>query len=140
MPLGVSPLDEHMLIWQQPQTLLQQLAYNEAIDALAAVPVAWLPALGCLYFILLALLTSSPIPFQEPLSEFQEPLFEQLDVRPVAKARIEVEIRCELIDGRVADLLEAAEDFEDVAQTSGQATCQAFPETSLAESKYALCP
>ena len=34
-----------------------------------------------------------------------------------------------------ADLLDVAEDFEEIAEASGPATCQANPETSLSERK-----
>jgi len=37
----------------------------------------------------------------------------------------------------VAELLDVAEDFEEIADTSGPATCQANPETSLSERTYA---
>ena len=79
-------------------------------------------ALAGLFFFLLASLTSAPIPYEEPLE--------------VAKPRLEVKLRTELADGDVADLLDVAEDFEEIAEASGPATCQANPETSLSERKY----
>ena len=111
---------------EQLQMGLGQCAVRGAIDALASEGhVAWLIALGVLYCLLVMLLASSSIPFEE------------IDAIPLAKPRIEVEVRIEVVDGSVSDLLDVVEDFEDIAEACSDATCQAYPETSVAESKCA---
>lgn len=102
--------------------LLKQCAGTTAVDLLVAqASTTLLLALAGLFFILLASLTSAPIPYEEPLE--------------VAKPRLEVKLRTKLADGDVADLLDVAEDFEEIAEASGPATCQANPATSLSERK-----
>ena len=103
--------------------LLEQCAGSTAVDLLVAqASTTLLLALAGLFFFLLASLTSAPIPYEEPFE--------------VAKPRLKVKLRTELADGDVADLLDVAEDFEEIAEASGPATCQANPETSLSERKY----
>ena len=103
--------------------LLEQCAGSTAVDLLVAqASTTLLLALAGLFFFLLASLTSAPIPYEEPLE--------------VAKPRLEVKLRTELADGDVTDLLDVAEDFEEIAEASGPATCQANPETSPSERKY----
>ena len=104
---------------------IEQCVGSAAVDVLAAkASTVLLLALGGLYLILLSLLTSTSIPYQE-----------SVELEELEAPRIEVNVRTELLDGNVTDLYDAAKDFDEIAATEGQGTCQPYPETSLAESK-----